>query len=77
MITMSIYASSLFNLTLSFFFPNKTHYQLNRRSGPGSSGGSARGYLGTKRGSMSGAGGGDDGSIGSPLDDSPNDDSPA
>uniref|UniRef100_T1KQZ7 Myosin motor domain-containing protein n=1 Tax=Tetranychus urticae TaxID=32264 RepID=T1KQZ7_TETUR len=43
-----------------------------RRSGPGSS---TRGYLGTKRGSI--GTGGDDGSIGSPIDDSPNDCSPS
>ncbi|KAI1301395.1 Myosin heavy chain, non-muscle [Halotydeus destructor] len=46
-----------------------------RRSGPGSSAAS-RSYLANKRGSMSG-GTGDDASIGSAIDDSPNDDSPA
>ncbi|XP_074598828.1 myosin heavy chain 10 [Brevipalpus obovatus] len=46
-----------------------------RRSGPGASSSSSRTYLGPKRGSMSGDG--DDGSIGSPENDSPNDESPA
>lgn len=48
-------------------------FNSQRRSGASSS--ASRSYLGPKRGSMSG--GGDDGSIGSPQDDSPNDDSPA
>lgn len=47
----------------------------NRRTGPGSASGASRSYLASKRGSMSG-GTGDDGSIGSALDDSANDDSP-
>jgi hypothetical protein len=50
-------------------------FHIKRRSG--ASGGASRSYLSNKRGSMSGTG--DDGSVGSPLDDdSPaNDDSPA
>jgi hypothetical protein len=58
-------------LIILYFFVS-----INRRSGPASSTNAARNYLGTRRGSISG-GTNDEGSVGSPLDDSANDDSPA